>query len=124
MNEVTAEFAATKISSKDYTLFYFGKASQGGSNLTSIASHRLALVEFKVASGVEEGELVGERIIRLKAVKYVFGRSRYLYPARSAVGLVTMEVYGKSTLEQVVPCIEYLRSRDRSVRGQVMAQNL
>jgi hypothetical protein len=89
MNEVTAESAATKVSSNDYSLFFFGKTSQGGSHLTSIASRRLALVELKVACGVKEGELVVERIIRLKTVKIVFSCSRSLNPATTAVGLVT-----------------------------------
>lgn len=62
---VVTEFAISKVSSSDNTLL--GEPFPRGSDLTSIASHGLALEEVAAASSVRDRELVSESSVRLNA---------------------------------------------------------
>jgi len=114
---VVTEFAISEISSSDNTLL--GEPFPGGSDLTSIASHGLALEEVAAASGVRDRELVGESSIRLNAETIVVSLGSSMSPARTAVGLVANVVDDASALGPVGSGIEDLRSRDGGIGGEV-----
>jgi hypothetical protein len=118
---IVAQFAVTEVSSRNYTLF--GEPFPGGSNLTSIASHGLALEEVAAASGIGDRELVGESTISLNAETIVVSFSGSMGPARTAVRLVTDVVNDRSALGPVGSSIKDLRGRQGTIGGEVSRFN-
>jgi len=118
---IVAKLVIAEISSGDNTLL--GEPFPGSSNLTSIASHGLALDEVAAAGGIGDRKLVGESTVRLNAETIVVSLSGSMGPARTAVRLVADVVDDGRALGPVSSGIKCRRNRDGSVRGEVSRFN-